>query len=68
MSRYFKTKERGRTNPDRTHHYCRGEGITNVRSIRGKYFQKKFENKEKKIEWATEQSARAELLLTEESG
>lgn len=48
--------------------YSRGEGLQDIKHIKGRYFQRKFESKEKKIEWATEQSARAEVLLTEEQG
>lgn len=48
--------------------YSRGEGLQDIKHIKGRYFQRKFESKEKKIEWATKQSARAEVLLTEEQG
>lgn len=54
--------------PERVNYYRRGEGIGSYKGIKVKYFKKKFENREKKIEWAAEQSARTEILLTEQSG
>lgn len=48
--------------------YSRGEGLKNVARVKTKFFKRKLKNKEKKIEWATQESARTEILLTEEPG
>lgn len=48
--------------------YSRGEGLNDVVNVKTNFFKKKLIEKEKKIEWANEQSARAELLLIEEAG
>lgn len=52
----------------RVQFYSRGEGLQDTKHIKNAYYRSKFENKEKKFEWATHQSTRAELLLTEEQG
>lgn len=52
----------------RVQFYSRGEGFQDIKHIKNPYYRSKFENKEKKIEWATHQSTRAELLLTEDPG
>lgn len=52
----------------RIQYYSRGEGLHNVDNVKTNFFKKKLIAKEKKIDWASEQSARAELLLTEEAG
>lgn len=48
--------------------YSRGDGLNDLKKVKTTFFKKKLAAKEKNIEWASEQSARAELLLTEESG
>ncbi|KAK9498747.1 hypothetical protein O3M35_003314 [Rhynocoris fuscipes] len=49
--------------------YSRGEGIDgNVPTLGDLSHKKKLLRKEKKIQWAVKQAARAEILLTEESG
>ncbi|KAL3280378.1 hypothetical protein HHI36_017866 [Cryptolaemus montrouzieri] len=47
--------------------YGKGEGVDN-KSIKTKTHQKKIERKEENIKFATEQAARTEILLTEQSG
>ncbi|KAG5879730.1 hypothetical protein JTB14_033332 [Gonioctena quinquepunctata] len=47
--------------------YSKGEGV-NLRSIRTTFHKKKWEKKEKKIQFAIEQAAKAEILLTEDTG
>lgn len=52
----------------RVQFYSRGDGLQETKHIKTSYYRTKFENKEKRIEWATHQSTRAELLLTEDPG
>ncbi|KAL0275973.1 UNVERIFIED_CONTAM: hypothetical protein PYX00_003665 [Menopon gallinae] len=47
--------------------YNRGEPINN-RMVKGKVTRKKFNDKEKKVDFALEQAVRSELLLTEDAG
>lgn len=47
--------------------YSRGAGV-NADAFKNTVFKKRVENKEKKIEFSTEESARNEILLTEQSG
>ncbi|XP_071439375.1 WD repeat-containing protein 46 [Hetaerina americana] len=47
--------------------YARGEKV-DAKGVRGKVHKKRLERKEALIEYSTEQAARTELLLTEESG
>ncbi|CAB3360094.1 Hypothetical predicted protein [Cloeon dipterum] len=47
--------------------YSRGEGVR-VRSYKSKTFKRRIANKEKKIQFSTEEAARNEILMTETSG
>lgn len=47
--------------------HSRGEGL-NVKGVRTRVHKKKHEQKERNIQFANELAARAEILLTEESG
>ncbi len=53
---------------ERVRFYSRGDGLQDVKHVKTKFYKQKLINKEKKIEYATELSARAELLLTEDAG
>lgn len=60
--------EREPVDATRIKFYNRGEGLHDVKFVKGKYFQRKLQKREQQIEWASEQSARTEVLLTEEPG
>lgn len=47
--------------------YSRGEGISNI-GVKHPLYAAKLKKKEKKINYAQEQAARAEILLTENQG
>lgn len=47
--------------------YSRGAGVS-ADAFRNEVYKKRSENKEKKIEFSTEESARNEILLTEQPG
>nr|XP_023026053.1 WD repeat-containing protein 46-like [Leptinotarsa decemlineata] len=47
--------------------YSKGEGV-NVKRVRTTFHKKKIEKKEKKIKFAVDQAAKAEVLLTEDAG
>lgn len=53
--------------PELLEKYSRGEGL-NVKGVRTSVYKKKFEHREKDIKFANEFAARAEILLTEQSG
>jgi hypothetical protein len=53
--------------PKKLERYSRGEGV-DTKKIKHKFYQKRFQNKEKKINYAIEQAARTEYLLPEDSG
>ena len=53
---------------ERVKFYSRGEGLRDTKHIKNAYYRNKLENREKKFNWASRQSSRVELLLTEEPG
>lgn len=53
--------------PELIKKYSKGEGVQS-KGVKTSIHQKKLEKKEKKLKFASEQAARTEVLLTEDSG
>lgn len=53
--------------PEKVEEHSRGEKI-NVKKVKTKFKQRELKRREKQLEFAAEQAARAEILLAEEAG